>query len=185
MSDTTKRLLAEKLAANRQRWLARLFVARLPAPLQGVMAGARVLVAPESTAIARHQSADDRGVGVESPRRPADFAFAAFREPQQLFDALTALADRADPAIGYFQPRGFFPIEALPQGPGEPPLFEVAFGWARRHLVALYQAAGQACALTTRNGDVGIVINVVCGYPDTDADEEVFELAYWGWDCPS
>ncbi len=180
MSDIAKQLLVEKLAANRQRWLARLFVARLPSPLQEVMGRARVVVAPESRAIAHHQYADGRGVGVESPRRPTGFSFAAFQGHQQVFDVVTTLADRADSAIGYFQPKGFFPIEALPTGPGELPLFEVGLDWARRHLIDLYEHAGQACGLTTRDGQVGIIINVVCGFADRDADEEVFELSYWG-----
>ncbi len=175
-----KQLLAEKLTANRQRWLARLFVARLPAPLQEVLGNAGVVVVPESTAIARHQYADKRGAGVESPRQPPYFYFAAFRERQQVFDALKALDDRVDSEIGYFQPKGFFPVEALPRGPGEPPLFEVNFGWARRHLIDLYEPAAQTCALTTRNGEAGIYTQVVCGYQDRPADEEVFELSSWG-----
>jgi hypothetical protein len=182
MSDTTKQLLSEKLAANRQRWLARMFIARLPLPLQAVMGMARVVVAPECCAIAHHHYADRRGVGVESPVRPDDFIFSTFRDPQQVFDALASFGDAVDSEIGYFRPKGFFPVETLPTGPGEPPIFEVKFGWARQHLDDLYEPAGGTCGLTTRNGEAGIFINVICCYHDRDADEEVFELAYWGWD---
>ena len=172
MSLAHKQRLAERLIANQQRRQARLFVERLAPPLRNVLSESRVIFAPESERIAQHHFASERGVGIEQPVRPRDFFFAALRSSEDVFMALKSFGDKVDAERGYFRPAHF--------SHNTPPIFEVNFGWARRHLNDLYLPSGRAFGLTIADGQAGIYTHVVCGYQDRDADEEVFELGYWG-----
>ena len=56
------------------------------------------------------------------------------------------------------------------------------FGWARHHLLALFDATVHGFALASDSFEAGIVVSVVCGYlpVDPNPDERIYEVAVWG-----
>ena len=180
-----KQLLAEKLAANHQRTLARSFVANFSASLGVELVQARVVVRPESDGVAAFHAVYVNGIGAGTRTRPTDFVFLACRTPEEVVHAVAHFGDRLDGQTGYFRPSGYFPRELASCRGGAAPVFEVNFGWARQHFALLHAAAGYHCGLTTRHGAAGIVTHVVCGYADRHADEKVYEVGYWGHEVGS
>jgi hypothetical protein len=115
---------------------------------------------------------------------PAGFAFREFSWPEQVFAALADYPDRHDGEPAYLRPFRVrpFPGQSMSDLFGELPAFAVGFGWARRHLPALFQATQHGLALVSGSFGAGIVISVVCGYlqPDPNPDELIYELGTWG-----
>jgi hypothetical protein len=173
-----QKTLSEKLTANQQRRWARLFVNIVSPCLREVLSNARIVFVPESESIAWHHFVCKRGVGRDNIVMPADFFYEVFEQPKEMFAALPTYRKNVDSQIGYFCPTRFWPLES--RSGGEPPLFEINFGWAREHFSELFEPSGQACSLTTKHGEAGIVTSTFCDCGRENPDEPIIEVGYWG-----
>jgi len=171
MTPGHQQLLSEKLMANLQRRLAVQFLDALGSQVRSTLSQARLVVRPESDPVIAYRRFDERGIVLDS--QPSGYSYARFDEADDLYGEVRAFGGRADAAIGYFCPTYF-------TASGDPPVFEVPFGWARAHFPELHAAAKQGCNLTTCGGDAGILSRVTCGWHDRHADDRVHELAWWG-----
>jgi hypothetical protein len=173
MTPEQKQLLAEKLTANFQRWLASKYVDAVSSEIRSTLTKARIVVRPESDPLIAYRQFDDRGIGLAEVTRPLRFKYARYDDVEEMYNQVREIKSSADEAIGHFCPTYF-------TAQGEPPVFEVQFGWARLHFPALHAAARQGCNLTTCGGNAGILSRVTCGWKDRHADDRVHELAWWG-----
>lgn len=183
MADRSE-LLTQKLAANRQRWLRKEYLTALPESVRGELESVRFLCVPDNTEIRMHSFVSARGIGYDAPTVPTGFAFRQFSWPEQVFAALADYPDRHDNESAYLQPLRVrpFPGQSMSDLCAELPAFVVQFGWARRHLPALFEAALDGVALLSGTFEAGIVISVVCGYLEIDPNpqERIYELGTWG-----
>lgn len=181
MTPEQRALLAERHAAYRQRWLASRYLAALGPETSAALSQSRVITRPESDTALRYRLFEEGGLGIDEVTRPSGYCFFAFTRPEDVYARVAAFWPGADEATGDFCPTYFMADEGRGGWSwGEPPVFEVRFGWARTHFPELHAAGRQGCNLTTRCGRAGILTRVVHGYRDRHADEPVFELACWG-----
>lgn len=180
MTPEQRARLAEGRAAFRQRWLAERYLAALAPATRGALSRARVVTRPESDAALGYRLFDERGLGRDEITRPTGYRFLALSRQEEVPARVEEFGAEADELTGDFCPTYFVARQDDEwYSSGEPPVFEVRFGWARAHFAELYAAANHGCNLTTRCGRAGILTRVVHGYRDRPADEPVFELAYW------
>jgi hypothetical protein len=179
-----QKLLAQKLAANRQRWLRTKYLEALPAPVRAELVPAEFLCVPDDGEVRRHSYISPRGVGYHAPVAPPGFAFREFSWPEQVFAALADYPDWHDGEPAYLWPPQVRPFPGQSMSDllsGELPVFVVRFGWARHQLAALFEATQHGLALLSRSFGAGIVISVVCGYLEADPNphERIYELGTW------
>ncbi len=181
MTPEQRARFAERRTASHQRWLARRYLAGLGPQTRADLSQAPVITGPESDAIRCYRLFDERGLGDDEIIRPPGYRFFAFSRPEEVLACVEAFGTMADDEIGDFCPTYFMAREdGGGWSGGEPPVFDVRFGWARANFAELYAVACHGCNLTTRDGAAGILARVVCGYRDRHADERVYELALWG-----
>lgn len=173
--------ISQKLSAARQRRMRDAYVSSLPDSVRDELAMAPVLSKPDNQRIRFLARASASGFGGDQPFAPAGFVFREFSWPKQVFAALADYPDKHDNEPAHFQP---FTVRAVTDDiwNRESPAFGVTFGWARRHLLALFDATVHGFALATDSFGAGIVVTVVCGYlpVDSNPNEEIYEVAVWG-----
>ena len=179
-----KRRMAEKLKANGQRLLRTPYLNALPGTIRADLESARFLCVPDDGPVRRYSYVSTRGVGAERPMVPAGFAFHEFSWPEHVYAAVAAYTDNYDGEPGLFRPFQVrrFPGQTTTQLFGELPTFAVRFGWARRHLPALFEASANGVALVSESFAAGIVLSTFIGYLESDPNpaEIIFELGTWG-----
>lgn len=161
--------LGQKLAANAQRRRREGYLAALSPDLRPVLSAAPVVTSPSLDALADLWTISPDGIGHRAPRRPHGYLHRRFSWPEKLFAALDEYGTGRDVHAAYFRPGS------------EHPAYEVAFGWARRHLRQLVDDRLSGVALSTLDFKGGIVIDSYCGYlqDDFNPSEVVYELACW------
>jgi hypothetical protein len=181
MATDRQQLIAQKLSAARQRQMRDAYVRSLPDPIRDELATAPVLYEPDNQRIRFLAGVSASGLGRDEPLVPPGFVFREFSWPEQVFAALAGCGDGHDTEPAHFQP---FTVRAVTDDlwNREAPAFGVTFGWARRHLSALFHATVHGFALATDSFGAGIVVSVVCGYlpEDPNPDEGIYEVAVWG-----
>ena len=104
--------LAEKLAANRQRWLRTAYLEALPVAVRAELEPAGILCEPHDAEARSHSYVSASGLGYESPSVPAGYAFREFSWPEQVFAPLADYTNRHDVEPAYLRP---FHIRPSPQ----------------------------------------------------------------------
>ena len=123
-----QRLLAQKLAANRQRRLRTAYLNALPEPFRAELEAAPVVYGPENAEVRRRCYVSPRGVGRDDPAVPAGYSFREFSWPEQVLAAAATYPDRHDAEPAYVQPLQVRPFAGRSVGGlqfGEPPAFAV------------------------------------------------------------
>ena len=105
----------------------------------------------------------------EPPTKPQSYCFREFAWRHKVVQEVLKLDGRHDAQPAFFW---------LPDAG---PIYQVEFGWARNNFALLLN---YRLGVITLDKCAGLVIDDYCGYVDGDPnpDEEVFELAVWGFD---
>jgi hypothetical protein len=181
MATDRQQLIAQKLAAARQRRMRDAYVRSLPAAVSGELAIASVLFEPANQRVRHLVGMSPSGIGYDQPFAPPGFLFREFSWPNQVFAALADYTDKHDAEPAQFQP---FTVRSVVDDfwNRESPAFGVTFGWARRNLLALFDATVHGFALATDTLGAGIVVSIICGClpVDPNPDERIYQVGVWG-----
>jgi hypothetical protein len=164
-----KKLLADKIAANRQRLTRSKYLDKLPCAISVELQQAEVIYAPNDKEIKKYGLTCANGVGRENTIIPDNYEFVEYSWPEQLFAALEIYPDHHDSEQAYLM---------LYNGL----VFRVQFGWARKHLPYFFKENGYGgVSLVSESITAGIAMFKVVGYAkiDPNPNELIYELATW------
>lgn len=166
--EARKRLFRQKLEANSQRNSRRNYLASLPNDLRGYLSECLFLPIADFEAVAPQFRITVDGFG-KPPVKPQSYRFREFAWRHKVVREVQKLDGRHDAQPAFFW---------LPDAG---PIYQVEFGWVRKNLALLLNYRLGVITLDKR---AGMVVDDYCGYVDGDLnpDEEVYELAFWGFD---